>query len=316
MIHLGIDIGGTKTTVGLFDAQFQRIDAVTVPTNPHEGCRVLAKRIAEQYEALLKRQGVSADEVITGGVASPGPLDPQQGRIVYIPTMGFRDEPLIEYLTEEIQLVSPSGCAPSLVLENDTNLAALCESVFGGGKEFRTVVYVTVSTGVGCGIAIDRRILSGGGFAAGELGHLKVHRDGKLCGCGGKGCLELYASGTAIAQIASDRFGRTMGAKEVFALARQGNATATSIVREAADELGYAIAAVYQVLDPDICVLGGSVLKDQDILMPLLWESAERYVQSIPGRQVRLTVSEYDGEQVVLGAAYYGAQMAAERRDG
>lgn len=302
LYHLGIDIGGTKTSVGIFDADFRTVKSVTMPTQPQEGCWTLVRRIGDAYRTLLRETGVKAQAIGSAGAASPGPLDLKKGTIVHIPTMGFRNEPLADYLREELGM--------PVALENDTNAAALCESVFGQGKDAPLVVYITVSTGVGCGIAYQQRIVDGAAFSAGELGHFKVVRGGRACPCGGSGCLEMYASGTAIAAIASERVGHTVDAKEVFARARNNENPFVGVVQEAADHLGYAIAGVYQLLDPDILVLGGSVTKDYDVLEPLLLAAIRRYTQEVPGRQYRLTVSQYGGEQVLLGAAYYGAQAA------
>ena len=296
---LGMDIGGTKTAVALYDREFRPVGKQTMPTRPESGCRELVGRIAEAVQALLDGQHAGVSDVLAAGVACPGPLDLKQGRIVYIPTMGFADEPLTAMLEEALGL--------PVALENDTNAAALCESVFGQGRGGELVAYITISTGVGCGLVHGRRIVDGGAFAAGELGHFKVIRDGRPCSCGGRGCLEAYASGTAVARIASERYGRSMDAKEVYALARRGDPPASVVVREAAELLGYAVAAVYQLFDPDIVVLGGSVTRDFDVFSVVLLASAESYIQPIPGRKVRLAVSEFDGDQVALGAAWYAA---------
>ena len=296
--YLGIDIGGTKTTVGLFDADCGLVKAHTVPTQPQDGCPRLVERIRDVYDTLLTETGLPAGAIRAAGVASPGPLDLDKGTIVHIPTMGFKNEPLVAYLKQALAL--------PVYLENDTNAAALCESVFGQGKDCRVVVYITISTGVGCGIAIDRKILDGGAFAAGEVGHLKVVRGGRPCPCGGEGCLEAYASGTSIAAIASELRGEAIDTKTVFALARQGDVAMRRVVDEAADHLGFAIGAVYQMIDPDIIVLGGSVTKDYAVFQHELETACARYMEPIPGRKLNLAVSQYDGDQVVIGAAYYG----------
>lgn len=299
--YAGIDIGGTKTAVGLFDEGFASVAAETIPTCPETGCSVLVERIGATFRSLLEQQGLTLDEIRSVGVASPGPLDLKTGRIVHIPTMGFRDEPLRDLLEAELGL--------PVSLENDTNAAALCESVFGRGKECDLVAYVTVSTGVGCGLAYQKHIIDGNCYAAGELGHLCTERGGRPCACGGHGCLEQYASGTAIAAIASERLGERVDARQVFERARAGGAIESAVIAEAADHLGFGIAAVYQLLDPDIVVLGGSVTKDHDVLQPLLEDAVARYAQAIPGRDYRIEVSDFDGAQVLLGAAYYGFQQ-------
>lgn len=299
--HFGVDIGGTKTAVGIFDRQFRPLRTATIPTRAEEGCQALTEHIGELYRSLVGQSGLSPEDIGSAGVACPGPLDLKRGRIVFIPTMGFRDEPLKQYLEEALSL--------PVALENDTNAAALCESVMGQGRGCEMVAYVTISTGVGCGLVYRGRILDGHCFAAGELGHLKVERNGLPCPCGGEGCLEAYASGSSIAALASRLSSREMDAKEVFARAKAGYTPEACVVRQAADYLGYGIAALYQILDPDIVILGGSVTKDYAVFRTDLEEAVRRYAQPIEGRAYRIAVSGYDGMQVLLGAAYYGAQQ-------
>jgi glucokinase len=297
---LGIDIGGTKTAVALYERRFHPVRSITMPTSSGLGCHALTRRIGEAARTLLREEGIAAEAVQAAGVACPGPLDLGRGSIVYIPTMDFRNEPLVAMLEESLEM--------PVTLENDTNAAALCESVFGQGQNADTVVYITVSTGIGCGIVCNRKIVDGAVYAAGELGHFKVTRGGPACPCGGRGCLEAYSSGTAVARIASERYGRELDTKEVYALARRGDPLARTVVREAAEHLGYAIAAIYQLMDPGIVVLGGSVTKDYDVFHGVLLESIEEYIQKIPGREIRIAVSGFDGGQVALGAAWYAAQ--------
>lgn len=299
-----VDIGGTKTAVGLYDAAFRKVAGCTLPTCPESGCRDLVARIQRAYVGLLRKNRLTAGCVRALGAACPGPLDLQGGRIVYIPTMGFRDEPLAAYLREALRL--------PVALQKDTSAAVLAETVFGQGRGLQTVVYITISTGVGCGLAIGGTLVDGSTCAAGELGHLCVERGGLPCACGGAGCLEAYASGTAIARRTTALLGRAVSAKEAFALYRQGDPAARAIIDEAADGLGYAIAAVYQLLDPDIVILGGSVTRDYDVLGPLLQKHAAAYRQPVPGRTARMAVSAFDGDQVLLGAAYLGKQSVAQ----
>lgn len=302
--YAGVDIGGTKTAVGLFDEKAEPLRLVTMPTCAQEGCLNLTRRIGEAWREILKQSGLSADQIMAAGVASPGPLDLKNGRIVYIPTMGFRDEPLVELLEQGLNL--------PVYLQNDTNAAALCEARVGGGKGCQSVVYITVSTGVGCGIVVDGHIQDGACDAAGELGHLCTERNGRPCACGKNGCLEQYASGTSIAAIASERLGKTVSAKQVFEAVRKGAPAETKVVEQAADHLGYAIAAVYQLLDPEVIVLGGSVTRDSDVLLPMVKAALDRYLQAVPGRVPRLTISPFDGEQVIRGAVWFARESQCD----
>ena len=292
-IIAAVDIGGTKTAVGLFTSDLTPLQKTTFPTEPARGCRDLVVRIRQNCLALLEQGGQSLEDVASVGVACPGPLDLKTGRIVHIPTMGFRDEPLRQYLEEAF--------GKPVALENDTNAAARAESRFGRGKGLSVVVYITVSTGVGCGIVIEGKILDGSRFAAGELGHLNAVPGGRPCGCGNKGCLEQYASGTAIAAICSECFGRQVSAKEAFALARAGDATALNVIGEAAGHLGRAIAALYQILDPDVVVLGGSVTKDFDVFGPLVRKAAEAFAEPVPGRRINVCLSGLGEDPTLLG---------------
>ena len=278
--HLGIDIGGTKTAIGIYNGSFVKAAAVTIPTQPGKGGTDLVKRIAFSVKALLLENGIDKEQLVSAGAASPGPVDLYTGTVIHIPTMGFRNVKLADMLSDALGI--------RFYLEKDTNAAVLCESVFGVGKAYNTVTYITVSTGIGSATAINKKVLWGGSCAAGELGHLTVERDGLQCPCGKKGCLEQYASGTGIARISGERYGREMTAKEVFALAANGEKIAKEVIEKAADYLGFAIAAVYQLLDPDIIVLGGSVTKDYDILRLYLESSLNRYIESVEGRKFNI----------------------------
>lgn len=298
--YAAVDIGGTKTSVGLYNSEFKKItETATIPTESSRGCRDLVEHAHKEYKRLLNSAGLAPESVRKIGIACPGPLDLKKGHIVYIPTMGFKDEPLTDYFEDIFGLPA--------VLQNDTNAAALAESRIGAGQGCKTVVYVTISTGIGCGIAINGEILDGAFCAAGELGHMTVERNGRQCACGKRGCLELYSSGTAIASTATELLGRQLCAKEVFDAARGGEKTAVKVIADAADCLGYALAAMYQILDPDIIVLGGSVTKDYDFFKDDLLEAVKKYSQPIPGRDHRIVVSQYGGEQVMLGAAILSA---------
>ena len=298
---LGIDIGGTKVTVGLADENARPIVTESFATEPQRGADDLVERIAQRYSALCKQQNIGKEQVTFAGVACPGPLDVKGGRIVHIATMGFRNVPIKAMLEQALGL--------PVYLENDANLAALAESVIGAGKGCDPLVYVTVSTGVGSGIVADGKILSGAFSSAGELGHLTVEPGGRQCACGKAGCLELSSSGTAIGKDGSALAGTAIGAKEVFALAREGDSGMRAIVDGAADKLALALSAVYHIIDPEVIVLGGSVTKDYADFKAALADGLDRYTQPVEGRGFNIKISEFGGEQVLLGALIYGKQM-------
>ena len=297
---LGIDIGGTKTAVALADGKGAPIIKNSFPTEPFLGAESLVARIKDTYEDLYYKQGIRKKQVSFAGVACPGPLDIKNGTIVHIATMGFRNVPIKQMLSKALEL--------PVFLENDANCAALAESVMGIGKGCDPLVYVTVSTGIGSGITVNGKILSGAYSSAGELGHLTVVPDGRKCPCGKRGCLELYSSGTAIANDATELRGITTSAKEVFSLARGGDEKMKKIIEGAADKLGLALASVYQLIDPEVIVLGGSVTKDYEDFSEALKRSLNKYTQPVEGRRLNIQISRFDGEQVILGAILYAIQ--------
>lgn len=290
---LGIDIGGTKTAIGLSDGAPIPKKTIVFPTRSERGPLDLVRRIAEHSRALMQECG--ADAIAFAGVACPGPLDVKGGRIIHIATMGFSDVPIRQMLADALGV--------PVYLENDANCAALAEYAVGVAKGCDPLVYVTVSTGVGCGIVVNGQILSGATSSAGELGHLTVEPKGRLCDCGKRGCLERYASGTAIAREAG------LDTKEVFDRAREGDEAMLSIVHDAADRLGLGLSSVYHLLDPQAIVLGGSVTRSYDVFAAPLAKALDAYTQPIKGRVGQIYLSGFDGEQGVIGAILYGQQQ-------
>ncbi len=294
---LGIDIGGTKTIVALANSEGAPIEKEAFATRAELGAESLVQRIKDFFYALCEKQKISRAQVAFAGVACPGPLDVKQGKIIHIATMGFRDVPIKAMLETALQM--------PVFLENDANCAALAESVIGVGKGADPLVYITISTGVGCGIVADGKILSGAYSSAGEIGHLTVVPNGKTCACGKQGCLELYSSGTAIANAATELKGVEISTKEVFSAARNGDATMLNIIADAADKLGLALSSVYHLIDPEMIVLGGSVTKDYAVFEDMLEKALQQYTQPVQGRKYNIKISQFDGEQVVLGALIY-----------
>ena len=297
---LGIDIGGTKTAVALADSSATPIITKSFPTKPQDGAESLVRRIKETYEDLCHNKGIKKEQVAFCGVACPGPLDVKRGRIIHIATMGFRDVPIKAMLETALSL--------PVYLENDANCAALAESIIGVAKGADPLVYVTISTGVGAGIIADGKILSGALSSAGEIGHLTVEPDGKECPCGKKGCLELYSSGTAIANSATAVRGDKTDTKTVFTLAREGDNEMKKIIGLAADKLGLALSSVYHLIDPEAIVLGGSVTKDYADFEADLNKALKKYTQPVDNRSFNIKISNFDGEQVLLGALLYATQ--------
>jgi glucokinase len=218
---------------------------------------------------------------------------------------GWFRVPLIDHLQEALAL--------PVVLENDANAAALGEFRYGAGKGARSIVYLTVSTGIGGGIILEGKIWHGLKDAAGEIGHMTVCPDGPLCGCGNRGCLEAMASGTSIARRAREAVaaGRQTGLSEIPALtsadvvrlAQAGDVVAREVWDSAVTYLGIGVAAVITILAPERVVIGGGVTRAGDFLFDSLREHLRRRVKLVPVESVAILPAALGPDVGILGAA-------------
>lgn len=263
----GIDIGGTKISVVLATHRGRILSKEIIPTytgsksiqSVHEVIRIIQK--------FLSYKKATAQNLLGIGIGIPGPVHPKRQRIERSPNL-----PRWEKISLAQILKSKFHCG--VYLENDANAAALGEKYFGSARKVSNFIYITVSTGIGSGIVLNRRLVQGAVGGAGELGHMTVQIKGKKCGCGKLGCLEAYASGTAIGRMARELLAKNSNSKMnemcknieavsgsvVSRAADLGDGLAIHIREKAADYLGVGIANVINLLNPDMVVLGGGVL--------------------------------------------------------
>ena len=266
---LAADIGGTKLAAAAFDGT-RLLARCETPTRPEVGVADVVERLARLLEQAA---GKAHLEAVGLGIACPGPLSASRGVVELAPMLGWREVPIARLLSERLHLPA--------VLENDANVAALGEQRCGTGRGCSSLAYITVSTGVGCGIVLNGKIWEGRHEAAGELGHLVVEPDGLLCGCGRRGCLEMYASGTAIGREAKllargrGQDDSAMDARAAAALAHAGDESFRAIFERAGAVLGRGVAALQQLLDVERFIFGGSVIAAMDLLRPALVRSAQ-----------------------------------------
>ncbi len=254
---LAADIGGTKLAVAAFDGE-RLIGRAQTHTDAGRGAE---KVIDTLCEALTEARARAGGVTLGVGIACPGPLSPSRGVVVKAPMLGWENVPLVSIVSRRLNL-------PALLV-NDADAAAYGEYCLGAGRGAKASAYITVSTGVGCGLVLNGKVWQGAHESAGELGHLMIERNGRACACGRKGCLETYASGTAIAREAEKMIPGT-DARGAAALARAGDARFLEIYARAGDALGVGVAALRQLIDVDRVVLGGSVTAAYDLFAPAL----------------------------------------------
>lgn len=307
---VGVDLGGTKIAVALVSEEGRALHSLVVPTRPEEGVDAVLERMAESVELVLSAGGVRGEEVAGVGIGAPGSLDPETGRVIFSPNLGWKDVPLREAMRRRLGQTT-------VVLENDANAAAWGEYCFGAGRGTRNFVYVTISTGIGGGIILDGRLYRGAGGSAGEVGHMTILAGGPRCSCGSDGCWEALASGTAIARRAREalalgeesalgelyRRGELITAAQVAQAAERGDRLAQRILAETWFFVGVGLANLANLFDPERIALGGGVAQVGEPLLARARELVRLRALAGPAREVEVTLAALKGEAGVLGAA-------------
>ncbi|WP_245680579.1 ROK family protein [Bacillus marinisedimentorum] len=289
-LSIGVDIGGTNVRAALVDEKGTIIKEVNRKTESSKGPDFILDKIADMIREVKQAHP------ITGiGIGSPGPLDPFSGIILDPPNL-----PALH--NTEITSIFEKEFAVPVILDNDANAAALAEAKAGAGQGHDSVVYITVSTGIGAGIVLDGKVVRGAQGNAGEIGNMIVLPGGLKQSNLNAGSLEAMSSGTAIAREGKNRLGLTGGAEEVFELARQGNNQATEIIGEAMNYLSIGIANVMHTVNPDIFVLGGGVMEQKDMVLPMVREQTAEYLYASMQVDLKIEHAALGTKAGVIGA--------------
>lgn len=265
----GVDIGGTTCKIGLFEMNGTLLESWEIPTDTTDNGSRILQNVADSVKKSIEKRGIKEEDVQGIGLGVPGPVG-HDGTVFGCVNLGWSKRNVEQELSELTGMYVKVG--------NDANVAALGEMWQGGGKGHENVVMVTLGTGVGGGIIINGKIVSGFHGAGGEIGHIKMKADeADVCGCGGKGCLEQYASATGIVRMAEKKLEdcevqtvlaakNNLMAKDIFDAAKAGDQIAEELVRDLCEMLGTALANIAAVTDPEIFVIGGGVSKAGNIL--------------------------------------------------
>ncbi len=298
---VGIDIGGTTVKAALISMEGEIISQTAVRT----GIMQSEDELAKVAQSILAVAGDDVDRVADVGLAVPGVVSPED-KLTNAPNISLD----LEGLMDELAKVFP-GCGIWPV--NDANAAALGELWKGAGAGSKNLVFITLGTGVGCGIVIDGKIVVGAHGAGGELGHTNVVEDGRQCNCGLKGCLEMYASSRGLVLnykehcaslgVEPVKLDHEAHALPIFEAARNGDAAATAAVADLAHYLARALSNVAMTIDPGVFVIGGGMSGAFDLFGPYL---REHYVEwSIPACQnTQILPASLGNDAGALGAAY------------
>lgn len=280
-LTIGVDLGATNLRIAAYAPESGILGSVAIPTRAQSGPDAVVADICQQVHHLLHAHAEGRDPVGLG-IGSPGPLELPTGRLHAPPNLPGWDR---FHLLREIQ----SRLDLPVIIEGDANVAALAEFALGAGQQLSvdSLCMLTLGTGVGSGIVLNGRIFHGATGMAAEAGHLTIDPEGPLCGCGNSGCLESYASATALTRAAAhlvlagapppqNNGDGTLSPRRLAEAARQGNTEARAIYTAAGRALGIGLAALINLLNLPLYVIGGGVSRSWDLLSPALFEELER----------------------------------------
>ncbi len=319
MYRIGIDLGGTNIAAGIVNENFEIIAKVSVPTGAERPAAEIAADMAAACHSVCKKAGISPSEIASVGIASPG--------------IANHDDGVIEYCCNIPSFCKFAVCdavkagfpVAHCFVENDANAAAWGEVIAGSAKGTRDSVMITLGTGVGGGIVIDGKIISGFNYAGGELGHIVIEADGAPCGCGRKGCWEAYSSATALIRMTSEKLaecaeaGRTtlmtdmvekagkVSGRTAFDAMRAGDAAAAEVVNQYVHYLAIGLANIINIFQPEVLSIGGGISGEGDYLLDMLMPiiRTEVYGQGlVKGTDIRIASLKNDAG--IIGGAVLG----------
>ncbi|MFP4015556.1 MAG: ROK family protein [Halanaerobiales bacterium] len=307
--YIGVDLGGTKILTAISDDKGNIIEKVKISTEARKGQDYVIDNIIRSIEEVIAKAGVKKEKIKRIGLGTPGPLNIARGLIYESPNLNWKNVPIVELLEEKTGI--------EIAIENDANAAALGEKWFGAGQDVDSMIYMTVSTGIGGGIIIDKKILHGVNDTAGEIGHFVIQTDGPICGCGNHGCFEAVASGTAINGISRyiaamhpdsllsklvDGDITKIDGKVVEDAAKQGDEFALQIWADEARYLGIGIANLINIFNVGTIILGGGVMNAWDLLNDKMIKTIKQYAFESAYNSVEIRRAALGSEVGVKGA--------------
>ncbi len=312
---VGIDIGGTNTVFGIVDARGTILDVDSIKTQAYAKIEDYVDAVCKGLLPLIEKNG-GRNKIKGIGIGAPNG-NYYTGTIEFAPNLPWKGViiPLAEMFEERLGIPT--------ALTNDANAAAVGEMTYGAARGMKNFIVITLGTGVGSGIVINGQVVYGHDGFAGELGHVIIRRDGRMCGCGRKGCLETYCSATGVARTAREFLSARTDAsllrsisvedivsKDVFDAAVRGDKLAQEIFRFTGTILGEALADAVAFSSPEAIILFGGLAKAGDYIMKPISESMEANVLSIYKGKTKLLVSELkDSDAAVLGASALGWEL-------
>ncbi|MGA1825350.1 MAG: ROK family protein [bacterium] len=324
MYYIGIDLGGTNLRAGAVAEDGHIIYSKIEPTCAEQGVESVTKHLINCIDHCINH----TDSITTShnssklkgiGIGCPGIIDMEKGIIHVSPNLpGWHDVPLKKLLEERFKV--------PVYVENDANTVAFGEKAFGAGRNASSLVCLTLGTGIGGGIILDGKIWHGCKGMAGEVGHMTIIHDGIRCNCGNRGCLEAYASATALVNFTVDSLkqgdesilsqvierGEEITAEIIYKAAMDRDSLSLRLLQQTGRYLGIGIATLINLLNPEMIILGGGMAHSWDMFYPAMAEEIKERAFDIPAASAQIVKAQLGNDAGILGAAALIAQAVAE----
>jgi glucokinase len=308
---IGIDIGGTNIVCGLVDVEGRLISKKKLPTEVNLGSEYVITKIARMCNDLLAEANLHKDSIIAGGAGTPGFIDPDRGIIKFAGNLQWKNVPLADHLSAQTGF--------PVYVNNDVRMYMYGEAVKGAGQGYNHVLGITIGTGLSEALVSHGEIYHGGGFLAGEMGHIPMEGVTEICSCGMTGCLETIVSATGIARQARQAImnGREsvlqqwhpdlaeITAEDVSKAYDLGDETAISVMQYTGSILGRGLSYAVPLLSPDLIVIGGGgAMAGERLFAPMRKELQQR-VHPIYWERLHIKSAQWIDDAGVIGSALY-----------
>lgn len=312
MYRIGIDLGGTNIVAGVIDENNKIIAKASRKTNVPRAAELIFDDMAAAVKDAMSQAHITNDDLISVGVGTPGSVNKEEELIEFANNLGFDNVPAYRLLRERLGF-------EKVYFDNDANCAALGEAVAGCGKGVKDFIMITLGTGVGSGIIVNGKLVTGVNYAAGEMGHTVLIYDGIPCNCGRKGCWEKYSSATALISQTKDAMSKNynslmwelvgndinkVNGRTAFEAMRKGDATAQSVVNNYVSLLSCGIGNIINTFQPDMVCVGGGVGNERENLLGPVRKLLKSEIYSIHAKkQTKLVAAELGNDAGIIGAA-------------
>ena len=315
--YIGIDLGGTNIKSAIFNTNFEKVTEYRIETQADKGSDVVLSRMLNSIEELLKSSGVHSREILCIGIGVPGLLDTKTGVSKFSPNFSkWENVHVSEWFESKLKI-------PTFI-DNDVRMNLYGEWYFGAGKGKKNVVLITLGTGLGSGLIIDGHVLYGATGSVGEIGHMNMYRSGRPCRCGSYGCLGRYVSALGMVRTLKEKIQNgnnsiiydwvkgdyeKITAKMVSEAYDKGYRVAIDTFHETGELLGYGLANVINLYNPECIIIGGGMAASGERLFKSTRKIVDTHALEISKNTCEILIASLGDSSGMIGAAIYASKQ-------